>query len=90
MCPILLVLFTATDADSSSRVKPLDPWINTFLPPQLIGSCVACIHWRQTLDTPTKFGTHKPYSKMLSRTTWGKATGFASRQADMVERARDW
>ena len=76
-------------ADSSSRVKPLDPSTNTFLPPQLIGSCVAGIHRRQTLDTSTKFDTHNPYSKMVTRTTLGRAAGSASREADMVERARD-
>ena len=90
MCPILLVLLTATDADSSSRVKPLAPSINTFLPPQLIGTCVAFIHWRQTLYTSTKFDTHNPYSRMLSRATSGKAARPASRQGDTVERARDW
>ena len=72
------------------NVKPLDSSINTFFLPQLVGSCVACIHRRQTLDTSTKFGTHNPYSRMLSRATSGKAAGPANRKADMVERERDW
>ena len=68
---------------------PLAPSINTFLPPQLIGSFAAFIQRRHTLDMSIKFGTHKPYSRMASRTTSGKAVARASREADMAERTSD-